>query len=47
MMLMQLATKPAQEAREQSSRKAAQKAVLGWFTSLRSRAMSFLKKLFS
>jgi len=32
--------------REVSSRKAAQRSVLGWYSALRGRMMNFLKKLF-
>lgn len=35
------------ELRQESKRKAAQKAVLGWFSTLRGGIMSFMKKLFA
>ncbi|MCX8197806.1 MAG: hypothetical protein N3F07_01240 [Candidatus Micrarchaeota archaeon] len=45
MLLFQLAEK-RQEEKAQSSRKSAQKAVLGWYSDLRSRVLNFLSKLF-
>ncbi|MEM4633554.1 MAG: hypothetical protein QW275_00165 [Candidatus Anstonellaceae archaeon] len=43
MLVFQLASK---ERQEQSSKKSAQRAVLGWYSSLRSRVLNFLSKLF-
>ena len=49
MFLFQMAGMKEREPdlRRENKRKAAQKAVLGWFSSLRGGIMSFMKKLFA